>query len=230
MKRPPLPWKNALVFCAHADDEIIGCGGTMARLKAQGSRVTVVVFTAGETSYTTPGAKGTIAAARHREMDACDRVLRVDRRLRLGCATQGVVNDRETYQRCTRIIREVRPDVIFTHAYGDKHRDHRAVAEMTDEARWKASEPVLADMGRPWYTPELYFFEIWELFPNPSIAVDISSFFETKMKAMHTQASQMSVLGPVMEYLEGHAKARGYLAGGRYGEAFLLSNRLPKRL
>jgi LmbE family N-acetylglucosaminyl deacetylase len=230
MKLPRLPWNNALVFCAHADDEIIGCGGTIARLRAQGARVTVAVYTVGETSYTTPGAKGTIAAARHGEMKACDRVLGISRRIKLGRPTQGVVNDRETYQLTTRIIREVRPDVIFTHAYGDKHRDHRAIAEMVDEARWKASEPVLADMGRPWYTPELYFFEIWELFPTPSIAVDITPFFKTKMRAMRTQASQMSVLGPVMEYLDGHARARGYLAGSRYGEAFLLSNRLPRRM
>lgn len=230
MKLSRLPWTNALVFCAHADDEIMGCGGTIARLKAQRSRVTVVVATTGETSYTTPAAKTTIAAARHREMDACDRALGIDRRIKLGRPTQGVANDRDTYQLCTRIIREVRPDVIFTHAYGDKHRDHRAIAEMVDEARWKASEPVLADMGKPWYTPELYFFEIWELFSNPTIAVDITPYFAAKMRAMRTQTSQMSVLGPVMDYLEGHGKARGYLAGGTYGEVFLLSNRLPKRL
>lgn len=225
----PLPWRNALVFAAHGDDEIIGCGGTIARLKAQRARVTVAVFTSGDTSYATPGGKATIVKARLREMAACDRVLKIDRRINLGRPTQGVVNDRETYQDCVRIIRETRPDVIFTHAPQNKHRDHRAVCEASDEARWKASERVLADLGKPWTTPELYFYENHELFAWPSIVVDITPFFKTKLRAMRTQTTQLDVLESVFDRLEGVGKARGYRGGG-YGEAFQLSNFMARRL
>jgi LmbE family N-acetylglucosaminyl deacetylase len=229
-KLPPLPWKNAMVFAAHGDDEIIGCGGTIARLKAQGSRVTVVVFTGGETSYTTVARKASILEERHKEMDACDRVLAIDRRILLGLPTQGVVNTRETYQTCVRIIREIRPDVIFAHEPDNKHRDHRAVIEIVDEARWKASEPVLADMGKPWYTQELFYFENKELFPWPTHVVDITPFLKKKLAAMRTQTSQMSVLGPIVDYLEAHARTRGTLGECKYAEAFVLSDKLPKIL
>mgnify|MGYP003882503219 CR=1 FL=1 len=117
-------WNRVLVFAAHPDDEIIGCGGTIARLSAMGKRVFVVTFCAGETGYSTPEMKDKIAEMRRAEAEACNRVLGITERVILGKPTQGVVNDRETYQECVRLIRHYRPDVILTHWNEDKHRDH----------------------------------------------------------------------------------------------------------
>ncbi|MCL6473692.1 MAG: PIG-L family deacetylase [Firmicutes bacterium] len=220
-------WNRVLVFAAHPDDEIIGCGGTIARLSAMGKRVFVVTFCAGETGYSTPEMKDKIAEMRRAEAEACNRVLGITERVILGKPTQGVVNDRETYQECVRLIRHYRPDVILTHWNEDKHRDHRAISAITDEARWKAYENVLADMGEPWYTPELYYYEVLELFPHPSLLIDITDTFRKKRDAMQTQQSQFAVLPGVMEYIEGLAKVRGYARGTQYSEAFLRSNLLP---
>src|SRR5690348_9707158 len=44
---PPLPEGPVLVVAAHPDDADIGCGGTMARLSAEGRRVVVTVVTDG---------------------------------------------------------------------------------------------------------------------------------------------------------------------------------------
>jgi LmbE family N-acetylglucosaminyl deacetylase len=220
-------WNRVLVFAAHPDDEIIGCGGTIARLSAMGKQVFVVTFCAGETGYNTPEMKDKIAQMRRAEAEACDRVLGTTERVILGKPTQGVVNDRETYQECVRLIRHYRPDVIFTHWNEDKHRDHRAISVVTDEARWKAYENVLADMGEPWYTPELYYYEVLELFPHPSLLIDITDTFRKKRDAMQTQQSQFAVLPGIMEYIEGLAKVRGYARGTQYAEAFLRSNLLP---
>jgi LmbE family N-acetylglucosaminyl deacetylase len=220
-------WNRVLVFAAHPDDEIIGCGGTIARLSAMGKQVCVVTFCAGETGYSTPEMKDKIAEMRRAEAEACDRVLGIAERVILGKPTQGVVNDRETYQECVRLIRHYRPDVILTHWNEDKHRDHRAISAVTDEARWKAYENVLADMGEPWYTPELYYYEVLELFPHPSLLIDITDTFRKKRDAMQTQQSQFAVLPGIMEYIEGLAKVRGYARGTQYAEAFLRSNLLP---
>lgn len=220
-------WHRVLVFAAHPDDEIIGCGGTIARLTAEGKQVYVVTFCAGETGYATVEQRDTIAQVRQAEARACDQVLGITERVILGKPTQGVVNDRETYQQCVRLIRQYRPDVILTHWNEDKHRDHRAISALTDEARWKAYEHVLADFGEPWYTPELYYYEVLELFPHPSLVVDISDYLPKKLEAMQTQQSQFAVLPGVMDYIEGLAKVRGYARGTRYAEAFLRSNLLP---
>ena len=134
------------------------------------------------------------------------------------------------YRECTRLIRYYRPDVIFTHWSEDKHRDHRTVSQLTDEARWKAWDHVLPDLGTPWWTPELYYYELQELFPHPSLLVDISNTLSRKVIAMEAMGSQLAVLPGITDYLRGLAAARGYLRGVTYAEAFLRSNLLATPL
>lgn len=162
-------WKRVLVFCAHPDDEIIGCGGTLARLSQQGSTITVVMFTRGETGYTQASQKKDFLQVKEEEISRYDHILGINKRIILDKPCQGVTDDKETYQQCLKIIREEKPDVVFTHNPTDRHRDHRALSQVTTEACWKASEPVLADYGKPWYVSQVFFFEIFELFPQPSL-------------------------------------------------------------
>jgi LmbE family N-acetylglucosaminyl deacetylase len=225
-------WRRVLVFGAHIDDEILGPGGTIARLSRAGSDVIVVTFTGGtqDTGYSRVDLKDKIADMRRAEAGAADAVLGIKERIFLGRPTQAVVNDKATYQECVRLIRHIKPDVIFSHWNEDKHRDHRAVSEITDEARWKAWDHVVADLGAPYYTPEFYYYELLELFPHPTILVDITDTFETKLEAMRTMTSQLDVLPGVLEYIRGVGLARGVARGTRYAEAFLQSNLLPTPL
>lgn len=222
--------RRVLVFGAHPDDEIIGPGGTIARLSEEGAEVTVVTFTAGETAYSTPDMKGKVAEVRIGEARRCDEILGIDERIILGLPSQGVTNDTQTYQRCVGIIRDKRPDLILSHYHMDKHRDHRAVAEIVDEVRWKASESVLADLGEPWYCSYMLYYEVLELFTRPSFVVDITDQFERKVEAMKSQASQVEMMTGILRHVEGLAKARGFMAGTEYAEAFVLSNILPGRI
>ncbi len=225
-----LPWKRVLCFGAHPDDEIIGPGGTLARAAREGARVTVVTFCLGETGFSKKSEKGTIADARRREAAAADRALGVHRRILLGKPTQGVTNDKETFRECVKIIREVRPDVIFSHGHGDKHRDHRAIAAVTEEAWWKASENAAADLGPTWLAPEFYHYEVSDLIAHPTLVVDITATFAAKSRALATQKSQMGVLPGIQRYIEGLAAARGYLRGTKYAEAFQAGTKIPRPL
>ena len=222
-------WKRILVFCAHPDDEIIGCGGTLAKHSRQGADITVAMFTQGETGYTDPSEKDGFLQVREQERDRYDHMLGIGKRIILGKPCQGVCNDRPTYHECISIVRQVRPQVVLTHNPTDRHRDHRTVSEVTTEACWKASEAVLADLGEPWYTPQILFFEVFQLFPEPSLIVDITETFASKQEAMETQTSQLRVLKGIPSYLEGLAMARGHLGQCKYAEAFLRSNVLATR-
>ncbi|MCL5999851.1 MAG: PIG-L family deacetylase [Chloroflexi bacterium] len=225
-------WRRVLVFGAHVDDEIIGPGGTISRLSDMGAEVFVVTFTGGtkDTGYSRADLKDKIAEMRRAEAGAADAILGIKERIFLGRPSQGVVNDTATYQECVRLIRQIKPDVIFSHWYEDKHRDHRAVAEITDEARWKAWDHVLVDLGAPYYTPEFYFYEILELFPHPTILVDISATINTKIEAMEAMTSQLDVLPRVAQYIRGVGQTRGFQRGSEYAEAFLRSNLLATPL
>lgn len=228
--------KRVVVFGAHPDDETIGLGGTIALLSEVGYEVYVVTFCWskqadwGDTGYSRVEWKGRIEEMRRSEAEEADRILGVKERIGLGVPTQGVVNDRATYQHVVRLIRQLRPFAIFTHYREDKHRDHRAVSQVTEEAWWKASESVLADLGEPWRAEALFFYEIFELFTRPTHIVDITRSFQRKMDALRCFRSQMPVLGDILGYVEGLAKARGYLIGAAYGEALLRSSLMPSKL
>lgn len=225
----PINFKQILVFYAHPDDEIIGMGGTIVKLASQGSEVILVGFTLGETGYPRDELKGKLGKLRKIESSKGDKVLGIKERLVLEQPSQEVRTDRETYQECIRLIRYYRPKAIFTHYFEDKHRDHRAISKVIDEARWKASENILSDLGSTWYTPHLYFYEIFELFTHPSLVVDITATMEKKIEAMKTQKTQLEVYPDILEYIRGVGSARGFLRGTKYAEAFLNSHTLPVR-
>ena len=41
---------NVLIIAAHPDDEVLGCGGTIARLSHEGARVSILILAQGLTS------------------------------------------------------------------------------------------------------------------------------------------------------------------------------------
>ena len=41
---------NVLVLAAHPDDEVLGCGGTIARLAAEGAHVSILILAEGLTA------------------------------------------------------------------------------------------------------------------------------------------------------------------------------------
>lgn len=223
-------YKKVLVFCAHTDDEIIGPGGTLARLSGS-AEITLVTVTAGETGYSRPEDRERIIQMRERENAAAAQILGYHRRETFGYPAQQVPMDRDALHDFIRIIREVRPDVIFTHWSEDKHRDHRAISILSDEARWKAHENILPHLGEIYYTPELYYYEVQDLFAHPTVVVDISSTLEKKLAAMRTQESQLPVMPRILQFIEGLARVRGYMAGTEAAEAFLGSSSfLPQRV
>lgn len=222
--------ERALVFCAHPDDEIVGVGGTIKKMRIKSVEVGVVTFTLGGTSYSSIDMKEQMEKTREEEAREAEKILDISFREILGIPTQGIYNTRENFQKCTQLIRKYRPDVIFSHWSEDKHRDHRAISQIVDEARWKAQENVLADMGKPWFTPILLYFETYDLFTHPSLVIDITDTMEFKAKSMETQKSQFPVLPGIMDYIEGLGKVRGYLRESKYAEAFLVSNLFPYRI
>jgi len=222
--------KMVLVFCAHPDDEIVGVGGTIKKMRMKSIEVGVITFTLGGTSYSDISMKSEMEKIRENEAKKAEEILDISFREILGIPTQSVYNTKENFQKCTQLIRKYRPDVIFTHWNEDKHRDHRAISQLVDEARWKAQENVLVDLGEPYYAPLLLYFETFDLFPHPSLVIDITETLEYKIKAMESQKSQFPVLPGIMDYIYGLGKVRGYQRETIYGEAFLVSNLFPCRI
>ncbi|MET1003077.1 MAG: PIG-L family deacetylase [Acidimicrobiia bacterium] len=147
-------------FHAHPDDEAIATGGTMARAKAEGHRVVLVVATRGELGET-PGdglaAGETLADRRVEETMNAARILGVDRVEFLGYYDSGMrgepTNDApecfaradvdEAAQRLARVLLDERADVLTIYdergTYG--HPDHVQVHRVGVRAGELAATP-----------------------------------------------------------------------------------------
>jgi LmbE family N-acetylglucosaminyl deacetylase len=219
-------YRRILVFGAHPDDEIT-MAPTMAKLAASGVEVHVCIMTDGSEGFPDPSWRDRIVAMRAAEMEECDRVVGVTRRFRLDRPDAGLVFDKQVFKDCIRVVREARPDAVFTHGPAGINPDHVATHQITVPAVWQAGEPVVADHGEPWLVRHLYYYKEVETSrraTGPSVTFDVTGFDHFRHLANATQVSQHTLFGATREELEAGAQ-RIKEAGQPAAETFWLSER-----
>ena len=116
--------KRVLVVAAHPDDEVLGCGGTLARHACQGDEVHILVLADGVTAREDGEQQ---LESRRGAAFASARVLGAHRIVLLSlpdnrmdtCDLIDVVRAVEA------TVSEVQPHVVYTHHHGDLNIDHR---------------------------------------------------------------------------------------------------------
>lgn len=121
-----MDWKTVLFAAPHTDDAELGCGGTMARLLEQGSRVHVAVFSSAAQSLP-PGAPETLLreecqAATARLGVPADNLTIFDYPVRHFPAHR-----QEILEDLVALRARIRPEAVFAPASGDLHQDHQVV-------------------------------------------------------------------------------------------------------
>ena len=214
--------KTVLVVVAHADDEALGCGGTISRHIEQGDRVHLVLMADGVRSRTYAS-----EADLTRRIEASKRaqtILGISSTFSLELPDNRAdsVPLLEIVQKLEPIIEKIRATVIYTHHHGDLNIDHR----LTHAAVMTACRPQPGSTVR-----EIYGFEVlssteWAATQEspflPNCFVDISQHLRTKLKALEAYAEEMREAphSRSMEHAEVLARHRGYSIGVDAAEAF----------
>lgn len=186
---------RVLVIAAHPDDEILGCGGTAARLVVEGHEVHFAILGEGITS-------------RHPQRSEADanQVTLLQTQAHAAAEKVGVKNlalhklpdNRldtlpllEIVKVIEGLIDQVKPEIIFTHHAGDLNVDHGII----HRAVLTATRP---GMGRP--VREIFAFEVpssteWafqRIEPSfrPNCFVEITRTIEAKIAAMECYESE----------------------------------------
>jgi LmbE family N-acetylglucosaminyl deacetylase len=213
-----------LVVAAHPDDEVIGCGGTIARHVAEGDCVHVVLMADGVGSRGTDSSNG----LRQRNQ-ACGEALNI-----LGvtgwhalafpdnCMDSLPLLD--VVQSLELIIKRLQPMTIYTHHHGDLNVDHR----VTHQAVMTACRPVPGSSVREvltfevmssseWATPGVAPFE-------PNVFVDISDYLPKKLEALAAYDMEMRSAphSRSVAHIEALARHRGNCVGLKSAEAFVV--------
>jgi LmbE family N-acetylglucosaminyl deacetylase len=225
--------KSILVLAAHPDDEVLGCGGALARLATDGSAVHVAYLADGVSSRDAddPAAhKAALAVRRAAARKACG-VLGATA-VFFGSFPDNRLDSLPLLDivKCVEaLIARYRPDTVFTHHAGDLNIDHRRA----HEAAVTACRP---QCGHPVKT--LLSFEVpssteWQPPGSgpafaPNWFVDISATLDRKLAALDAYDTELrdwphprSRQG--VEYL---ARWRGATVGVAAAEAFVLGRQL----
>lgn len=220
---------RALVIAPHPDDEVLGAGGTIARLAAEGWDVTVVAVCAD----LPPLYAADVAPQVEEEARVAHRVLGVSRSVFLDLPSVEVSRGSvaELNGALQGVLDEVRPQLALI-PFPDRHVDHRAVFD----ASMVVTRPIGA--GSALRTVAMYE-TVSETFWNapgaepafaPTWHVDISDTMSAKTEAFSCFASQLQESpGPrSLHALEGLAAFRGSQVGMRAAEAFQVVRSLSR--
>jgi LmbE family N-acetylglucosaminyl deacetylase len=225
--------ERLLVVMAHPDDVDFGSAGTMAWLVDHGVHVTYCLVTdgdAGGSDRSLP--RSEMAAMRRREQTAAAHALGVKDLVFLGHPDGRVENTLSLRCDISRVIREVRPQVVVCQSpernldrIFASHPDHLAAGEAAmcavyPDARNPFAHPELLESGlEPWSASEIWLSG----HSQAADAVDVTDFVDRKFEALLCHASQhpdpegMQVR--VREWMRRTAEAVG-MPEGRYAEVF----------
>ena len=218
-----------LVFCAHADDEVIGLGGTIRKFANAGAEIRLIHFSAGAEGYASLEEKDTICATRAAEVEKVCRILGVSSYRNFNLLDWSIPADNSTYRLVIEEIRSFQPDAVFTHFESD-YRDHRNVSIAVSEGHFHASLACAIEQAPVWKDVPLYHFEVIKLIPEPEMIIDISDTMDAKLEAMAVYASQTGVVGGADQMLSARASMRGQNIGVRYGEALIRNKMRPRKI
>jgi LmbE family N-acetylglucosaminyl deacetylase len=217
--------QTVLVIAAHPDDEVLGCGGTIARHVAQGDAVHLIVMADGEGARNTEGKN------------------RLNERQRAQCLASeilGVISSRslafpdnrmdglpmlDVVQPLEALIREIQPATIYTHYHGDLNVDHR----VTYQAVLTACRPQPGFSVREILSFEIMSSTEWAGLGSPEFApnvfVDISDYWSKKRAALEAYSDEMRPVphSRSVDHLDALARHRGACVGVERAESFLLT-------
>lgn len=218
-----------LIVAAHPDDEVLGAGGTIARLAAEGRPVHIAILGEGVSGrYADPGdaPAADLAALRDQSRRVADLLGAASHRvLDVPDNRADTVPLLEIVRKVEALVRDLRPTEVYCHHPGDLNVDHRR----SFEAVLAATRPVGSTTVRDVYAFEVpssteWAFQRLEPAFRPSVFVGIGAFLESKLAAMalYDGESRPFPHPRSAEALRAVARRWGSVAGLDAAEAFEL--------
>lgn len=226
---------NILVVAAHPDDEVLGCGGTIAKHAKNGDTINVAILAQG-------------VASRHleqkNEIEINKKILDLEVAAQLANERLGVAslifknlpdNKMDSLDRLevVKIVEDLvirfKPNVIYTHHVGDVNIDHQIINQAV----------VTACRPQPGHcVKQLLFFEVassteWQppaagFYFKPNWFVDITQTLDLKLEALKSYECEMRSYPHArsIKALEHLARWRGACVGVEAAEAFELGRNI----
>jgi LmbE family N-acetylglucosaminyl deacetylase len=220
---------TVLIIAAHPDDEVLGCGGTMARLAQAGHAVYIAILGEGITSRYAEREQANSALVGKLHMDS-QQVADL-----LGAQTlftYDLPDNRfdtvpllDVVKIIEELVEKLRPEEVYTQHGGDLNIDHNVVYRAT----LTATRPMEGTPVKRLYAYEVMSSSEWafqKFSPvfHPNTFVDISATLEAKLQAMQVYESEVRPFPHPRspDALRAYARRWGSVVGLHAAEAFEL--------
>jgi len=225
---------SILVVAAHPDDEVLGCGASIAKWTEAGKEVHVVILAEGATSRDTtrnPENRIDELSALAKAAHSSGNILGVTsvRLFNFPDNRMDSVDRLEIIKTVEEQIKLVKPETVVTHHTGDINIDH----QITHQAVVTACRPQPGESVRRLLVFEVPSSTEWQP-PNtypvfqPNWFEDVSNTLERKIQALEIYTEEMRTWphSRSLQAVEHLARWRGSSVGYEAAEAFMLLREL----
>ena len=216
--------KNILVIAVHPDDETLGCGGTILRLKNKGDAVNWCIATSCSSDM---GYSDKMLEQKETEIAEIASHYDFNKIIRMHLPTTQVEKYAfaDLINKFSEILEDTKPDTIFLPFMCDVHSDHRiifnAVYSCTKTFRYPFIRKLLMmeTLSETEFAPSI---------PSnsfvPNVFYDITDHIDGKIEAMNIYKSEIGVhpFPRNSDNIRSLAVFRGATAGFHFAESFML--------
>ena len=186
---------NTLIIAAHPDDEVLGCGGTVARLSQERQNVFIAILGEGITSRykQRTEADQSMIETLHRRSQQVAELLGAKELFMYNLPDNrfDTVAMLDVVKIIENLINKLKPTVIYTQHGGDLNIDHN----ITYRATLTATRPMAGFPVKEIYAYEVassteWAFQRFSPIFHPNVFTDISGTLEVKIQAMELYESE----------------------------------------
>jgi N-acetylglucosamine malate deacetylase 1 len=174
---------DVIAFSPHPDDAEMGCGGLLLKMKHKGYRTGIIDLTRAELS--TNGDLKT----RKAETEKASGILGLDIRENLGLEDANIVNDKASRIKIIEAVRRYRPELALIPYHSDRHPDHENSYKLLKDALFISGLEKFST-GAGSHRPAVILNYMLHNEFKPSFIVDISDYYDRKLKAVSAYESQ----------------------------------------
>ena len=215
--------EKLLVIAPHSDDEVLGCGGLISKIKKEGGKVFVLIFNLGFEKNDTKESQD----KRKQEVKEAMNALKVD--------DYHLVHEKAYYNRdldakplhslieiiestSNVSLEKISPTIVAIPTIFSHHQDHVHVHNACIAALRPISTPV-SSVVLSYEAPEHSRWSSSGVF-EPNFFVEIDDVIENKIMAFSKYSSQIRLGGRDADSIRNQAKYRGQEVGKNLCEAF----------
>ena len=220
--------KNALVICSHPDDEVLGCGGTILKLK-KNNKIKVIFLTDGVSARKTDKR---LKNKRKKECLDLFKYLKLDKPHFLNFPDNQLdkIPLLKIVKKIEKILLNFKPNIVFTHFENCLNIDH----QISYRATITACRPLKKNSVEKILSFEVLSSTDWAAFSNksfqPNYFVNITDQINEKLHSISFYKSELRKYphSRSLKAIETLARSRGTSSGFKFAEAFFIVRELEK--